>query len=264
MAAKYDQIGKDYNSTRTADPYLTQQLITHLQPVADGLYLDIGCGTGNYTCQMAMRGISFIGVDPSATMLEKASAQSTEISWKLGEAEALPVAEEAVDGAIGSLTIHHWGDLHSGFSEVYRVLKPGGRFVIFTATPEQLKGYWLNHYFPKMLEDSIVQMPAFDQIRNAMKQSRLEVLETDQYFIQPDLQDKFLYSGKHDPALYLNEQIRKGISSFAALSNQAEVEKGLTQLRSDIESGSIQQVIDDYTNELGDYLFIIAGKPASD
>jgi hypothetical protein len=46
---------------------------------------------------------------------------------------------------IGSLTIHHWTDLKSGFSKLNKVLKPNGRIVIFTSTPKQMIGYWLNH-----------------------------------------------------------------------------------------------------------------------
>ena len=60
MAVKYDEIGTGYNSTRQADPYLTERLLYHLQPKTDRLYLDIGCGTGNYTCTLADKGLNFI------------------------------------------------------------------------------------------------------------------------------------------------------------------------------------------------------------
>ena len=38
-----------------------------------------------------------------------------------------------------------------------------------------MKGYWLNHYFPKMLDSSIVQMPSIEAIQEAIQQTDLEI-----------------------------------------------------------------------------------------
>lgn len=261
MKAIYDNIGTNYNLTRIADEYLSAQLIHHLKPTKSGRYLDIGCGTGNYTNELQKNGFDCMGIDPSELMLEKAKRTNNEIQWKIGSAENTGLPKNAVDGIIGFLTIHHWTDLKKGFLELYKVLKPNGRMVIFTSTPKQMKGYWLNHYFPKMVSDSIVQMPTLKRVKNAMQASGLVHLGTDKYFIKPDLQDKFLYCGKQNPELYFDEQIRQGISSFSALANQKEVAHGLSQLRKDIDSGKILDIISEYENDLGDYLFIIGKKP---
>ncbi len=262
MEVKYDKIGIDYNLTRKADKYLTEQLLYYLQPTKDGKYLDIGCGTGNYTSELQKNGFDLIGIDPSELMLEKAKLKNHKIHWKIGSAENTGLPENSVDGIIGSLTIHHWTDLKIGFSELNKVLKPNGRIVIFTSTPEQMKGYWLNHYFPKMLSDSIIQMPTLKRLKKAMKDSGIEFLETQKYFIKPDLEDQFLYCGKQNPELYFDEQIRHGISSFSSLSNRTEVENGLSELRKDIDSGKIEEIIKSYDNDLGDYLYVIGKKPA--
>lgn len=262
MEVKYDKIGTGYNSTRKADPYLTQKLIEHLNPIKGGIYLDIGCGTGNYTHELHKQGLQLIGIDPSEKMLEKARQTNDHIDWRMGTAENIDLTENSVDGVIGSLTIHHWTDLQQGFSELHSVVKPNGRIVIFTSTPAQMEGYWLNHYFPKMLKDSMVQMPSLETVRKGMTMGGLEILGTDKYFIQADLEDKFLYCGKHDPNLYFDENIRSGISSFSSLANQREVEQGLIKLKMDIESGKINEIINSYKNNLGDYLYIIAKKPA--
>lgn len=260
MQAKYDTIGKNYNLTRKADKYLTEQLLYHLQPTKGEKYLDIGCGTGNYTNELQKKGFDFIGIDPSELMLEKAKLKNNKIHWKIGSAEHTGLPENFVDGIIGSLTIHHWTDLTNGFSELNKVLKPNGRIVIFTSTPEQMKGYWLNHYFPKMLSDSITQMPTLEKVKKAMIDSGIEFLETHRYFIKSDLEDQFLYCGKQNPELYFDEQIRHGISSFSSLSNRTEVENGLSELRIDIDSGNIEEVIKSYENDLGDYLYVIGKK----
>ncbi len=67
MIAKYDTIGNEYNQTRKPDKVLVANLLRHLEPNEDGRYLDIGCGTGNYTIQLQQKGFQFIGIDPTCT-----------------------------------------------------------------------------------------------------------------------------------------------------------------------------------------------------
>lgn len=260
MEAKYDKIGQHYNTTRKADRALLARVIAHLDPKPLGQYLDIGCGTGNYTIELHKKGVHITGIDSSNEMLKIASDKCKEVVWQLGSAEQIPAEDESFDGCLATLTIHHWSDLDAGFKEVNRVLKPGGRMVIFTSTPNQMKGYWLNHYFPKMLEDSMEQMPAFDNIQKALDRTSLKYEYRERYLIQPDLEDQFLYAGKHNPSLYLNDEVRRGISSFSDLSNASEVDRGLLNLRLDIESGNVQDVIRHYENARGDYLYVVAVK----
>ena len=256
MKAKYDKIGATYNLTRKADKYLTERIFYLLSPKKDGLYLDIGCGTGDYTHALFRKGVDFIGIDPSMEMLEQAKIKNPNIDWKLGTAEDTGLKNNSVDGIMASLTIHHWTDLGKAFLELYRVLKPGGHLVIFTATPEQMKGYWLNHYFPKMLADSIRQMPAMDLVTTTIKSAGFNLIQMEPYSIRPDLHDLFLYSGKHAPELYFKPEVRAGISSFSALANTEEVAIGLRKLRVDIDNGQIRQVKKSYENQGGDYLFM--------
>jgi ubiquinone/menaquinone biosynthesis C-methylase UbiE len=263
MKIIYDEIGTGYNSTRQADPYLTQRLLFHLKPKKNGLYLDVGCGTGNYTISLAEKGLKFIGVDPSEQMLTKAKSRNQDINWLNGTAEKIPADDKLFDGIIATLTIHHWTNLEKAFTEINRVLSDNGRFVLFTSTPEQMKGYWLNHYFPKMLHSSIVQMPSFADIQEAIAQTELKILSIENYFIKEDLKDCFLYVGKNNPNRYFDETIRHGISSFSALAHIEEVEQGLSKLRNDIDSTVFDKIKEQYANELGDYLFIIIDKKAT-
>jgi SAM-dependent methyltransferase len=262
MSTKYNQIGINYNQTRKADSYLVEQLLKHLNPSKNDLYLDIGCGTGNYTSELQKKGFQFIGIDPSIEMLQKAQSQNKEVQWKMGSAEKTNLPKDSVDGIVGTLTIHHWSNLARAFSELNYVLKPNGKIVIFTSTPQQMKGYWLNHYFPKMLEDSMVQMPTLMVVEETMTQSGFEITSTETYNIKPDLKDQFLYCGKQNPELYFDESIRHGISSFSALANLEEVENGLAELRTDIDTRKIDSIIKSYNNDFGDYLYIIGEKSA--
>lgn len=260
MKEKYDIIGKNYNQTRKADAYLVERIFYHLSPIKSGKYLDIGCGTGNYTIALSEKGIDFIGVEPSEKMLAKAKARNSEIEWKFGKAEEIPLKNESVEGILATLTIHHWTDLRQAFRELNRVLKSEGKIVIFTTTPEQNEGYWLNYYFPEMLKAGCEQLPDFETVEDALNEGGFEIIETEKYFVREDVEDAFLFAGKYHPEFYLDEKNRQGISSFADLANSEEVENGLKKLERDIISGKINEIIADYENDLGDYLFVIAQK----
>jgi ubiquinone/menaquinone biosynthesis C-methylase UbiE len=260
MTIKYNQIGIGYNNTRKPDAYLVKRMLFHLKPKKEGVYLDIGCGTGNYTNEFQKKGYQFIGIDPSEKMLNEAKLKNSLINYRLGSAESIDLKRESVYGIVASLTIHHWSNLSQAFTELYRVLKPNGKMVIFTSTPNQMKGYWLNHYFPKMLKDSMVQMPSFEVVKESMENSGFRIVNSEKYDIRPDLEDKFLFCGKENPELYFDENIRNGISSFSDLANKEEVGKGLASLRTDIDNGTIKKVLKSYKNNLGDYLYIVAKK----
>lgn len=257
--ALYNQIGKTYDSTRRADPYLLSRLLHHLQPVPEELYLDVACGTGNYTIAIAETGVQLHGFDLSEQMLSKLRKKSESIPLFQGDVEAMLFEDQTYSGAICTLATHHFPDLYKAFKEIYRVLKPG-RFVIFTATPEQMKGYWLNEYFPDAMEKSIVQMPDWVLVESALTEAGFANIQTDPYDIREDLQDLFLYSGKHRPRFYLDEKIRSGISTFSSLADPDEVERGLKKLEQDIESGDIERVIASYQYDQGDYLFVVSEK----
>lgn len=260
MTEKYDVIGIGYNTTRKADAFMAQRFFEYLSPVENNSFLDVGCGTGNYTIALHEKGLQITGVDPSSEMLNIAKSKSKEINWHSGRAEQLPFNNHSFDGALACLTIHHWENLTTGFTELSRVLKPGARLVIFTSTTQQMQGYWLNHYFPNMLQASILQMPSYNQIETSLKQAGFIITQTENYFMREGHEDLFLQAGKYKPEIYLDPNVQKGISSFASFSNTEEKQRGLTQLSEDIKTGKIKQVIENFENKLGDYIFIVGRK----
>jgi ubiquinone/menaquinone biosynthesis C-methylase UbiE len=177
-----------------------------------------------------------------------------------GTSDQIPAEDKKFQGAIATLTIHHWTDLKESFKEIHRVLTDDGRIVFFTSTPDQIKGYWLNHYFPEMIYASAAQMPSVEIINQSAMESGFRITQMEKYFVQDDLTDQFLYAGKNNPYLYFDENIRKGISSFSSLANSVEVGQGLIQLESDIRNKKFDPVKIKYENDSGDYLFIVAEK----
>jgi hypothetical protein len=130
--------------------------------------------------------------------------------------------------------------------------------VIFTGLVEQMHNYWLRHYFPEMMARSIEKMPSEHQIRAALARSGFTDIRVSPYFVTNELQDLFLYSGKHRPDLYLDPIVRDNISSFANLAPDSELKKGLYRLASDIDSGTVSSVMAKYRAGAGDYAYITA------
>lgn len=256
----YDTIGKGYNTTRRADPYLAGRMYDLLQPVPEGLYLDAGCGTANYLTALSAKGLKFYGIDPSETMLTEARKKDNGAIFIQTNAENIPLPDAMFNGALATFTLHHWKDWVKGLTEVSRVLKPGARLIILSFTPLQMRGYWLNQYFPEMMKRSWELVPEIEGMEEILNKAGFNLAATEKYFVQDDLQDHFLYSNKRRPAQYLRPEVRNGASSFTAFSTPEEVNTGLAALEADIQSGNIQDIITRYENNNGDYLFYIASK----
>jgi SAM-dependent methyltransferase len=100
--------------------------------------LDLGSGAG-FDCFLAAsivgeRGKA-IGVDMTPAMLEKARENARagnvgNVEFRLGEIEHLPVADNSVDVVISNCVINLSAQKRQVFSEIHRVLKPGGRVSI--------------------------------------------------------------------------------------------------------------------------------------
>ena len=254
----YNRIGRNYDATRRADPYLVSRLAHHLDVKPRGVYLDAACGTGNYTLALAEgKGGAWHAVDCSEQMMAAARRKSDAVEWLLADVSSLPFPAEFFDGAICTLAIHHFESLRLVFGEIRRVLKKGGAFVIFTATPEQTENYWLAEYFPQAIEKSAAALPDLKTISEALREAGFAGAETESYQIRKNLQDLFLYSGKYEPQLYLDATVRANISTFALLADAREVEAGCRRLAADIESGQIQSIIERH-EQSSDYIFVIA------
>jgi SAM-dependent methyltransferase len=253
----YDAIGSNYDVTRQADPGLVDSLVRLLDTQPGALILDVACGTGNYTVALAERGLRMTGVDISSTMLRRAREKFDGVDWRIADASQLPCADGMFAGAVCVLAVHHFSCPAQVFSEVRRVLA-GGPLVIFTSSPEQMRRYWLNLYFPQTMARAIAQMPDPQVLAQNLRQAGFRSVDCEPYEVSDSLEDLFLYSGKLRPSLYLDPHVRSGISTFATLAEPSEVEAGLVALAADIASNRIRAVIDAYAHSEGDYQFIIA------
>jgi demethylmenaquinone methyltransferase/2-methoxy-6-polyprenyl-1,4-benzoquinol methylase len=92
--------------------------------------LDLACGTGDLSNDVASCGHRAVGVDYSAGML---AAAHTGASLIRGDAAQLPFCNGSFDGVVCGFALRNFVELTSVFSEIARVLRVGGRFVALDA-----------------------------------------------------------------------------------------------------------------------------------
>jgi trans-aconitate 2-methyltransferase len=128
---------------RISDPQLAwgRSVAARLIPAAGEHILDLGCGTGRLTQEIAATpGIFVVGLDRSAAMLQEAAIRLlhqgqlpsvdsySKVAFVRGDGVALPFA--GVFDAVFSTATFHWIPNHDGlFRSIHRALRPGGRLV---------------------------------------------------------------------------------------------------------------------------------------
>jgi SAM-dependent methyltransferase len=97
----------------------------------DQRLLEVGCGIGVDSIQLAKRGFQVTAVDLTESALAVAKQFATRreatVDFRLGNAEGLDFPDESFDAVYSFGVLHHTPDIERSVAEVYRVLRPGGR-----------------------------------------------------------------------------------------------------------------------------------------
>lgn len=135
----FDAIGPEWDALRQVfnDDALRARAIGRL--VAPGLRVaDIGTGTGILAGELARLGLHVIGIDRSAPMLDAARSKLARltlppgggIELRRGEADAIPLDDDAVDAAFAHMVLHSVSSPSEVIKDMARIVRPGGVVVV--------------------------------------------------------------------------------------------------------------------------------------
>ena len=198
-APLYDTIGTTYALTRRTEPGSRSK--SGLPSAMRGRCLNVGAGTGSY--EPVDRDVT--AVEPSAVM--RASAPSS-ARCVAATAERLPFPDQTFDAAMAFATVHHWQNPIAGMREMRRVAR---RVVVFTCeTTERSwrRRFWLTRdYLPEV---------AASPVGLATELARAIGARVEPVLVPWDCADGFFEAYWRRPEAYLDEQVRRGISVWAA------------------------------------------------
>jgi SAM-dependent methyltransferase len=114
-------------------PYGLEYAFHLLGDVRGKTVLDLGCGTGETLVPLAKRGANVIGIDISPDLIQLAgqrlSSYGVAATLQVGSAYAIELPDESVDVVFSMALLHHL-DLPPARKEIYRILRPGGLFIL--------------------------------------------------------------------------------------------------------------------------------------
>ncbi len=229
LAAQYDAMRPSYPKKAISILY---RAINTRQPII----LDLGCGTGISTRQLAKNKGLIVGCDADVKMLITALQRPEKnVSYMQGVAEKLPFADGTFD-AVTAFIAFHWFMNRKSISEIKRVLKPGG--ILYIAQPRyaaiqkdfrMILERELGHNLPKNYKISTEILPFLGANGFHAKCHTVhagEKYRLDQYIAL--LQSYSLWN-------YVPVSRRKEISRLLRLHFRAKLQKGYIRNIKDVE-----------------------------
>lgn len=148
----FDDVAAVYDETLPAhvvDHYLRKRsrFVLDCSP-PPGRLLDVGCGTGALAARLVGLGYRVAGLDPSQGMLDVMKERAPEVEAVNASATEMPFEEGAFDLSLSVATMHHIADreaVRRALQEMVRVVKPGGRVIVWDHNPR-------NPYWPHLMK----------------------------------------------------------------------------------------------------------------
>jgi len=178
VSAMFDRIAPVYDRLNTAmtagaDGRWRAAAVQACRLSPGSAAVDVACGTGKLTRLLAERvgtGGHVTGVDLSTGMLELATRDLVDlpqVRLLQGDALALPLGDDAADAATIAFGLRNLADFETGFRELARVVRPGGRVVCLELT--QPRPRWWAALFGATFRSAAPLLGAFFGVRDAYR-----------------------------------------------------------------------------------------------
>ena len=226
----YDRVATRYDAGRYRSKATDPELVAYLEDRAGlgaerAVVLDVGCGTGNQLVADLDRfpGLRMVGLDLFHGMLREAVGKADRIGWVQGDGARLPFADASFDYVTNQFSFHHVQDKASMLRDVFRVLRPGGRFVMTNIDPRGMPGWAVYSYFPATWERDLVDFLAQEEVECLLGSSGFVRVKVTKDHSEPE-QDLVEFA----------RAVRQRVVSQVALLSEADYVEGLRRVQGEL------------------------------
>ncbi len=232
IATLYDEPGRDHEPDRHLAAFLEDQ-----GPLNDPLcVLDVGCGTGKQLTANAVKWpvAHYVGVDRFGAMLRIAQLRCSNLEWVQGDGARLPFCPETFHYVASQFSYPHIGRTRELLFEVFRVLRPQGRFVMTNIDPWLMPGWLIYRYFPEAKTLDYQDFVPTEQFVTLMVEAGFERIRVSRTDLSRDERlDRF--------QVYVADRHRA--SQLMAISDDA-YEQGVQALRESLAKAGLSEMVE--------------------
>ncbi len=154
-----------------------------LNPSEGSSIIDVGCGTGNYSLELAALGCNVTGVDNSKKMIdiaiEKARSRNLKVNFLFADVSKLPFGDDLFDAAVCVAAVEFFDNWQKGIDEIFRVVKPDGKIVIgFINKKSHWGELYQSNYFKENTVFKHARLLGVDEIRSIHTGELIDMKET--------------------------------------------------------------------------------------
>jgi ubiquinone/menaquinone biosynthesis C-methylase UbiE len=193
-----DQFTRQAEAFSTAPAILDQEaldLLVRLSGAGPGdEVLDVACGPGIVACAFARAARRVAGIDLTGAMIDRARALGAErgltnVEFRVGDVLPLPFPDGSFSVALSRYSFHHFTDPEAVFTQMLRVVRPGGKVVVadVLASPDPRRAANFN-VMERLRDPSHVQALSLSELEDLYARAGLPPPRTAFYRLESDLE----------------------------------------------------------------------------